>query len=440
MSLLNYKSVFTFLITLTLITGCGKNFEQRLAPDPKLKEGENSSNSSNSESNTQVQDSESSNQVKTEENQTSPTFNISDKLPEKIPVYPEAELVNQNINSENTSGTLELTSTDSRNSIKSFYEQKLTQENWNIVTPFSETSEGNEQLKARSRNNNSQDTSPSLELIVVISDATGNNNNNSNISIQYQPFSENNQESQENQDKTTAENQSSPTQTRTQFTDLDQTPDSIQPYVRDVAQLGILTPIETNNEKVAESNRFAPNKVITRRTFARWLFQAHNRFYDSPSQQIRAVKQASTPAFQDIPPSDPDFPIIQGLAEAGIIPSRLTGNTTVTSFRPDAPLTRETLLLWKVPLDIRGSLPSADVSTVKETWGFQDAGKIEANALGAVVADFSNGKQSNFRRIYGYTQLFQPNKAVTRAQAATALWLFGEQGKAISAKQLINND
>jgi hypothetical protein len=289
---------------------------------------------------------------------------------------------------------------------------------------------------ARSR----QDTSPSLELIVVLSDATGNNNNNSNISIQYQPFSENNQESQEQQDQTTAENQSSPTNTTKQFTDLDQTPDSIQTYVKDVAQLGILNPIETDNEKAAESNRFAPNEVITRRTFARWLFQAHNRFYENAGQQIRTVKQASTPAFQDISPSDPDFPIIQGLAEAGIIPSRLTGNTTVTSFRPDAPVTRETLLLWKVPLDIRGSLPSADVSTVKETWGFQDAGKIEANALGAVVADFSNGEQSNFRRIYGYTQLFQPNKAVTRAEAATALWLFGEQGEAISAKQLINND
>lgn len=436
MSLLNYKSVFTFLITLTLITGCGENFEQRLAPDPKLKEGENSSNSSNPESNTQVQDSESSNQRETEENQTSPTLNLSDQLPEKIPVYPEAELVNQDINSENTSGSLELTSTESRNSIKSFYEQQLTQEQWNIVTPFSETSDGNEQLKARSR----QDTSPSLELIVVLSDATGNNNNNSNISIQYQPFSENNQESQEQEDQTTAENQSSPTNTTKQFTDLDQTPDSIQTYVKDVAQLGILNPIETDNEKAAESNRFAPNEVITRRTFARWLFQAHNRFYENAGQQIRTVKQASTPAFQDISPSDPDFPIIQGLAEAGIIPSRLTGNTTVTSFRPDAPVTRETLLLWKVPLDIRGSLPSADVSTVKETWGFQDAGKIEANALGAVVADFSNGEQSNFRRIYGYTQLFQPNKAVTRAEAATALWLFGEQGEAISAKQLINND
>lgn len=436
MSLLNYKSVFTFLITLTLITGCGENFEQRLAPDPKLKEGENSSHSSNPESNTQVQDSESSNQRETEENQTSPTLNLSDQLPENIPVYPEAELVNQDINSENTSGSLELTSTESRNSIKSFYEQQLTQEQWNIVTPFSETSDGNEQLKARSR----QNTSPSLELIVVLSDATGNNNNNSNISIQYQPFSENNQESQEQQDQTTAENQSSPTNTTKQFTDLDQTPDSIQTYVKDVAQLGILNPIETDNEKAAESNRFAPNEVITRRTFARWLFQAHNRFYENAGQQIRTVKQASTPAFQDISPSDPDFPIIQGLAEAGIIPSRLTGNTTVTSFRPDAPVTRETLLLWKVPLDIRGSLPSADVSTVKETWGFQDAGKIEANALGAVVADFSNGEQSNFRRIYGYTQLFQPNKAVTRAEAATALWLFGEQGEAISAKQLINND
>ena len=432
---------------LTLITGCGERLGNRLAPDPKLKEQENTSNSTNSEENTQAQESDSSNQSDTENNQTSAALKIPDRVLKRIPIYPEAELINQDINSEKTAGNIELTSTDDRNSIKNFYQEKLSQDSWKIVTPFSKTNQDQEALKARlalpasfarSRSDNSQDQS-SLELTVIISDATENSNNNSNIAIEYQAVSEKNQNAEETPDDKTTKNQSSSIKTTKRFSDLDQTPISIEPYVKDVAKLGILTPIETDNQKATDSNQFAPNDVITRRTFARWLFQAHNRFYDSAGEQIRAVKQASTPAFQDIPPSDPDFPVIQGLAEAGIIPSRLTGNTTVTSFRPDASVTRETLLLWKVPLDIRGSLPSADVSTVKETWGFQDASKIDPNALGAVIADFSNGEQSNFRRIYGYTQLFQPNKAVTRAEAATALWLFGEQGEAISAKQLMSN-
>jgi len=415
------KSVFILLITLTLITGCGERFQKRLAPDPKLNKQENSSNST---SNTQVEDSEASNPSQTDQNQTNSVLELPNQVPERIPFYPESELVNQNINSEKRSGTIELTSADERNLIKTFYEEKLTQGNWKIMTPFSEISEGKEKLTARS--GNFQGQSRPLKLTVVISEVTGNRGKTSNILVQYQPFSE------KNQDKKNTRKQQSQTKSTTQFSDLEKTPDPLDTYVRDVAKLGILTP--------TENQKFAPNEVITRRTFARWLFKANNRFYrDNPSQQIRPVQQVQTPAFQDIPSSDPDFAIIQGLAEAGIIPSQLAGETTISRFSPDAPLTRETLLMWKVPLDIRGNLPSVDVTTVKKRWGFQDANKIDSKALGAVVADYSDGEQSNFRRIYGYTQLFQPDKPVTRAEAATALWLFGNQGDAIAAQELINN-
>jgi hypothetical protein len=111
----------------------------------------------------------------------------------------------------------------------------------------------------------------------------------------------------------------------------------------------------------------------------------------------------------------------------------LSGDSTTVLFRPDAPLTREQLVLWKVPLDTRQALPTANLDAVKQTWGFQDIGKIDPKALRAVLADFQNGEQSNIRRVFGYTTLFQPKKLVTRAEAAGALWYFGTQGEGVSA-------
>nr|WP_242016745.1 S-layer homology domain-containing protein [Trichocoleus sp. FACHB-46] len=145
------------------------------------------------------------------------------------------------------------------------------------------------------------------------------------------------------------------------------------------------------------------------------------------------------PVFQDVPKTNPDFEVIQGLAEAGIIPSPLSGEATVVSFRPDAPLTREVMLLWKLPLDTRQALPAASLDAVKETWGFQDAGKIDPKALRAVLADFQNGDLANIRRALGYTTLFQPKKSVTRAEAAATLWYFGSQGEGLSALELLQS-
>ncbi|NET52777.1 MAG: S-layer homology domain-containing protein, partial [Merismopedia sp. SIO2A8] len=182
--------------------------------------------------------------------------------------------------------------------------------------------------------------------------------------------------------------------------------------------------------------RFEPYKIISRSEYAHWLVETNNRIYaNRPGLQIRLASEQAQPAFQDLPSSHPNFPSIQGLAEAGLIPSPLSGNATAVLFRPDAPLTRETLVLWKVPLDSRQALPSASVEAVKQTWGFQDTAKIDPKALAAVLADFQNGEFANIRRILGYTTIFQPQKPVTRAQAAAALWYFGSQGEGISAQE-----
>jgi len=228
--------------------------------------------------------------------------------------------------------------------------------------------------------------------------------------------------------------------TSNQFTDINKAPQELRQYIEDLAALGVL-PLEPTGSKSNQStntNQFEPTKTISHREYARWLVAANNAMHvNSPAKQIRGASETSQPAFQDVPRTDPDFPEIQGLAEAGLIPSPLSGDSTAVLFRPDAPLTREQLILWKVPLDTRQGLPKASVDAVQQTWGFQDAARIDPKAMRAVLADFQNSEQSNIRRVFGYTTLFQPKKPVTRAEAAAALWYFGSAGEGLSAQEAL---
>lgn len=223
------------------------------------------------------------------------------------------------------------------------------------------------------------------------------------------------------------------------FSDLDKVPKQLRQYVEDLAQLGVLSlsPSSTKGNS-GSANLFQPDQTLTRREFARWLVAANNRLYaNRPTQQVRLAVPTDQPAFQDVPRTDPDFAAIQGLAAAGLIPSPLSGDSTTVTFRPDAPLTRETLVLWKVPLDTRQGLPTANLDAIKQTWGFQDVARIDPRAQRAVLADFQNGDLANIRRAFGYTTLFQPKRAVTRAEAAAALWYFGSQGEGQSAQDAL---
>lgn len=253
------------------------------------------------------------------------------------------------------------------------------------------------------------------------------------------------------------------------YKDIGKAPAEIQPYLVDLLALDVLeirppaaTPApapapttaegETSDGEMAKPStpapkpptpagpdEFRPNQAMTRREYARWLLAVNNRLYEGDrNRQIRAGVTSSQPVFQDVPVSDPDFGAIQGLAEAGIIPSPLTGSSTTVTFRPNAPLTRKDLILWKVPLDTRETLPSASVSAVEQTWGFQDAAKIEPRALQAVLADNQNGDFANIRRAFGYTTLFQPDKAATRAEGAAVLWRFGKMDEGVTAADILS--
>ncbi len=432
-----YQTLLTLLTSLTLLTGCSQDLQQRLAPDPKLKEKQTSS-----------QTKKQQEKPESQQQQTRTSSKLNDQVPDSIPFYPEAQLMQQDIDPKAETGKIEWLAQASVDDIQTFYQEKLSGENWEIVTPFSDSRSSNKsQMEARSRN---------LQLKVVIT-KTNKDQQGNEVLVAYQPIastekSSSNQKETAGQNQTDESAQSKPekssaksektvkptTEFNGKFSDLNETPDALQNYVKDMAKLGILTPSNPQEVKAAKAAEFDPNQPISRATFAHWLLKANNKFYrDDRGKQVDPASKADATTFQDISQSDPGFSAIQGLAEAGIIPSTLGDEKNDNRFRPEEPLTRETLLRWKVPLDFRRSLPSATVEKVKKTWGFQDAGKINKKALSAIMADYKNGEHSNIQRVYGYTQILQPQKPVTRAEAAAALWSFGSGEEVITAQELL---
>jgi len=425
-----YPGVFLSLAVLfSTLTGCAntpfaKNLEKSLQADSKLKD------------NPAVFGDKQVNNTPSPSAKTLPA-----DFPKEIPVYPNAELLLVNPNTDSTGKiSARWTSSDPSNSIVSFYRNQLRSNKWEVIKSPTDGQQGEFEAE---RNDSEikvviEPKNTTTELLIEYSPNTTASQTTANPSPSNTtdpdfigPVQPDNTATQpQTTSQTTIESQ--------EFDDLNKAPQELQPYIQDLATLGVVT-APTNTAKTNNpTNQFQPNKNITRREYARWLVAANNAMYaNSPSKQIRLASASSKSAFSDVKNTDPDFAAIQGLAEAGLIPSSLSGDSTQVLFRPDAPLTREQMLLWKIPLDTRQGLPNASLDTVKQTWGFQDVGKIDPKALRAVIADYQNGEQSNIRRVFGYTTLFQPKKAVTRAEAAAALWYFGTESEGITAKEAL---
>ncbi|WP_251960191.1 S-layer homology domain-containing protein [Nostoc commune] len=451
-------SVFLiWAVLLTSLTACAnspsaKNLEQSLAADPKL------------QSNAVVFGESQSNQPQAQQNES--TVQLPPDFPKDIPLYSNAKLqeVTPASGSENRISTRWLSS-DPSNFIASFYRSQFQANNWQILQQPTDDAGGAFEARRNDlllkifiqpkpvTNATANQPQTATELLIdyvpnsiatAQSIPTTNPNETTNAvpqpgDLQFiGPVPPANLAAQP---PSTANNQTTPTATPESqvFNDLNKAPQEWRQHIQDLAALGVLS-LEPNAIKsnTTTANQFEPGKIVTHREYARWLIAANNAMYaNNPAKQIRLASETTQSAFSDVSAKDPDFPAIQGLAEAGLIPSPLSGDSTVVLFRPDAPLTREQLLLWKLPLDTRQALPSANLDAVKQTWGFQDAARIDPKALRAVLADYQNGEQSNIRRVFGYTTLFQPKKPVTRAEAATALWYFGSQGDGVSAAEAL---
>ncbi len=444
-------------VLLTSLAACAnspitKNLEESLAADPKL------------QSNPVVFGESQGNQPQAQQNESA--LQLPPDFPKDIPLYSNAKLqeVTPASGSENRVSTRWLSS-DPSNFIASFYSSQFQTNNWQILQKPTDDAGGSFEARRNNlllkvsiqpkavTNTTPNQSQTATELLI---DYVPNNTTTAEPTQTINPNETTNAVPQPGdpqfigpvqsanlaaQPPSTINNQTTSTATAEsqEFNDLNKTPQEWRQHIQDLATLGVLS-IEPDATKsnTTTTNQFEPGKIVTHREYARWLIAANNAIYASnPAKQIRLASETTQPVFSDVSAKDPDFPAIQGLAEAGLIPSPLSGDSTVVLFRPDAPLTREQLLLWKLPLDTRQALPSANLDAVKQTWGFQDAARIDPKALRAVLADYQNGEQSNIRRVFGYTTLFQPKKPVTRAEAATALWYFGSQGEGVSATEAL---
>ncbi|MEA5566437.1 S-layer homology domain-containing protein [Anabaena sp. UHCC 0399] len=419
---------FSLAVLLTSLTACtnaptAKNLEQSLAADPRLKKNPVVLGQSPAD--------------KSASGQNEPSVQLPADFPKDIPIYPNAKL--EEITPVSSTDKRVLTrwlSSDPSNIITSFYRNQFQSNDWQILQQPTDDVEGSFEVRR-----NDLLVKVSIQPQSVTNPAPNQPQTSTLLKIEYVP----------NDKATSATNNIPPAQatqspgtsetlTAQEFSDLNKVSQPIKQYIQDLAELGVFSADSSNNKtnSTTTTNEFEASKIITRREYARWLMTTNNAMYaNNPAKQIRPASESVQPTFSDVSPQDLDFPAIQGLAEAGLIPSPLSGDSTAVLFRPDAPLTREQLVLWKVPLDTRQALPNANLEAVKETWGFQDVGKIDPKSLRAVLADFQNGEQSNIRRVFGYTTLFQPKKPVTRAEAAAALWYFGTQGEGISATEAL---
>lgn len=372
----------------------------------------------------------------------SSNISLPQDFPDVIPIYRPTMLedVQRSPQTNPTNVTARWSSKDSANLVVQFYRDRLAQNNWRILLNPTDGDRGTFMGQNR-------------DLLVTVSIQP--EADRTDILLQYvrspQLLSSNTSSNPTDPDSTSPSSSttnpgifSSPgLQIRSsselpsqpfsgKFSDFDSIPDPLRSFIKDLSELGILKP--------KQGSQFEPNIAVTRRQYVAWLVETSNRIYsDNPSRQIR-LPEATTdkPIFADVLPKDPDFSAIQALVNTGLISSN--PDPAKNLFKPDDPLTRETLVLWKVPLDLRRPLPTATIEAVKQAWGFQDSDRISPVALSAVLADFAAGDLSNIRRSFGYTIVFQPQKPVTRAEAAAALWYFGTATDGRSAQRVLQQE
>ncbi|WCJ24636.1 hypothetical protein M5689_006580 [Euphorbia peplus] len=174
------------------------------------------------------------------------------------------------------------------------------------------------------------------------------------------------------------------------------------------------------------------NELCTRREYARWLVRLHSLLERSPKHRIAPSQSLSgsvVAAFDDVGLEDPDFDYIQALAEAGFIPSKLSGNSCYSDcskedksfcFHPERFISRQDLINWKAQLEYQ-FMPGIIEQMSRTKVDYMDVKEINSDASPELLVDMLAGEKSIIRKVFGKSRRFQPKKPLTKSQAAVAL-------------------
>ncbi|GLT73106.1 hypothetical protein SLA2020_449870 [Shorea laevis] len=185
------------------------------------------------------------------------------------------------------------------------------------------------------------------------------------------------------------------------------------------------------NLKIIEDD-VRSDELCTRREYTRWLVRTSLLLERNLKHRVDtslALSASVIAAFDDMDIKDPDFKYIQALAEAGIIPSKLSGkisssdNSTSPAgvyFFPDSFLTRHDLINWKALVEYEFKPGIVDqISRTKVE--YMDVKEISPESSPGLFMDMLAAEKSILRKVFGQSKRFQPNKPLTKAQAAVAL-------------------
>lgn len=172
--------------------------------------------------------------------------------------------------------------------------------------------------------------------------------------------------------------------------------------INDLVKAGVLK---------TDSGKFEPAKPITRAQFVAWLVKSNNVL--RPDKKIRPADPGSKSTFPDLANTHPQFKYVQGMANAG-----WSVGYDDKSFKPDKELTREEMIAIKSPVDRGETLAKVDY---KSPW--QDFNKVGKRFQGPM--SWEGYKDRNWTRCFGKTKNCEPQKPVTRAEAAVCVWQFG---------------
>ncbi|XP_010514186.1 PREDICTED: uncharacterized protein LOC104790182 [Camelina sativa] len=211
----------------------------------------------------------------------------------------------------------------------------------------------------------------------------------------------------------------------------------ITPVAVDAAQQEAIAVLK--KLKIIEDDVVA-DELCTRREYARWLVRSNLLLERNPMHRIVpavALAGSSIPAFDDINTADPDFEYIQALAEAGITSSKLSSQDSrddlgKIDFNPESFVSRLDLVNWKAQLEC-GFHPEIMEEISRTKVDYIDTKNLNPEMALGFFLDFLMGDQSTIRNVFGRIKRFQPNRPVTKAQAAVAL-TSGKMVKAISAE------
>ncbi|KAF2321438.1 hypothetical protein GH714_041032 [Hevea brasiliensis] len=121
-------------------------------------------------------------------------------------------------------------------------------------------------------------------------------------------------------------------------------------------------------------------------------------------------------AFDDVNVEDSDFDSIQG-TNCG---SDSSNGDLSFFFYPDRFISRQDLINWKAQLEYR-FMPEMTEQMSRIKVDYMDVKEISSDASAELLIDLLAGDQSIIRKVFGQSRRVQPNKPLTKAQAAVAL-------------------